>query len=122
MSNSESLSSLRLTEVMDYAISMSDCDTAHDAPSSTSSSLGRSLGGLFGLGGSANDQPHTGITNVVDDVRLSEMRVAMCPIKLQWAMLLADLGLLKGASAYAREVKKFLINKKQGNTCGDKNV
>ena len=116
LSNSDSLSSLRLTEVMEYAISMTECDTVHETPSSTSSSLGRSLGGLFGLGGGTNDHPTAGVTNVMDEVRLSEMRVAMCPVKIQWAMLLADLGLLRGASAYAKEVKRSLINRKQGTT------
>ena len=115
LNNSYSLSALRLTEVLECAITLGSCDTeASSTSTSSSSSLGRSLGGLFGLGGSTTDLPPLGLINTLDAVRVSQMRGAICPIKIQWAMALADLGLLKGASTYAKEAKNVLINMKQG--------
>lgn len=79
-------------------------------------SLSRSLGGLFGLMGVTDTTSNTGSASGAGlagsnaaAVKASQMRLALCPVKMQWALLLADLGLLKGASAYAREAKSVCL-------------
>ena len=98
-----------MTEIMEYAL-CSDGKGEKGEKDDVSNSLSRSLGGLFGLIGTA-DSATSSIPNSTGgsgDIRSSQMRLAVSPVKVQWALLLADLGMLKEASAYAREVKNVL--------------
>ena len=82
-----------------------------DIPDPAPVSLGRSLGGLFGLGAAPVEPPPAG---GVRAVRASQMRAAVCGVKVLWALQLADLGLVAGAGAYAREAKGVLSAAKLG--------
>jgi hypothetical protein len=97
--------------------------SASDDP--TPVSLTRSLGGLFGLMGVTDNSSNSGggtgaglAGSNAAAVKASQMRLALCPVKLQWALLLADLGLLKGASAYAREAKSVCLSAAQATGTG----
>lgn len=98
-----------MTEIMEYAFCCDGKGEKGDKENDATNSLTRSLGGLFGLIGkedTANTIPNS--TGGSGDIRSYQMRLAISPIKVQWALLLADLGLLKEASAYAREVRNVL--------------
>ena len=147
LTSSHSLAALRLTEIMEWSMLCGESDSIRDRDRDVpvpSMSLGRSLGGLFGLGGSSSSggsssggsgsgtgdittvaghgsgsgsSISSGNNNVsgLDAYRLSQMRVALCPIKIQFALQLADLGYLSRAAQYAKEAKAVLTNARQGN-------
>jgi hypothetical protein len=108
---SRSIIAFRMTEVMEWATCREGDNKEVKEGEVPSTSLKRSLGGLFGLIGttdttSTSISPPSGVNaQSPSALRSFQMRTALSPIKVQWALLLADLGMLKSASAYARDAK-----------------
>lgn len=102
-----------MTEVMEWSTCREGDNKEVKEGEVPSTSLKRSLGGLFGLIGttdttstSTSISPLSGVNaQSPSALRSFQMRTALSPIKVQWALLLADLGMLKSASAYARDAK-----------------
>lgn len=110
---SRSIIAFRMTEVMEWSTCREGDNKEVKEGEVPSTSLKRSLGGLFGLIGttdttstSTSISPLSGVNaQSPSALRSFQMRTALSPIKVQWALLLADLGMLKSASAYARDAK-----------------
>ena len=114
---SRSIIAFRMTEVMEWSTCREGDNKEVKDGEVPSTSLKRSLGGLFGLIGttdttatststSTSTSPPSGVnTQSPSALRSFQMRTALSPVKVQWALLLADLGMLKSASAYARDAK-----------------
>ncbi len=113
-----SVSSLRMTEILEWAI----CKGLSENRSSTSASSGSSGGGLLGgiaslFGSKDKSLSEAGATSTPrtdPNVNTSEyfsaqqflrMRQSLCPYKLRFAQTLADLGYVREAAAYALDVK-----------------
>lgn len=108
---SRSIIAFRMTEVMEWSTCREGDNKEVKEGEVPSASLKRSLGGLFGLIGttdttSTSISPPSGVNaQSPSALRSFQMRTALSPVKVQWALLLADLGMLKSASAYARDAK-----------------
>lgn len=111
---SRSIIAFRMTEVMEWSTCREGDSKEVKEGEVPSSSLKRSLGGLFGLIGSTDTSSSSssaaanasgvGVQSA-SALRSFQMRTALSPIKVQWALLLADLGMLRAATAYARDAK-----------------
>lgn len=110
LSDCPSLFALRLTEILEWTLSKEkeSTDSAVVASSGVGSSLSKSLGGLFGLGVAIDKEKTSASAPSGVDARVLAMRSVLCPLKVRWALLLADYGDIKGAGAYAREAKGLI--------------
>ena len=112
---SRSIIAFRMTEVMEWSTCREGDSKEVKEGEVPATSLKRSLGGLFGLIGTTDTSSSSSAAAAGSGVgvgaqsasalRSFQMRAALSPIKVQWALLLADLGMLKGASAYAKDAK-----------------
>ena len=112
---SRSIIAFRMTEVMEWATCREGDNKEVKEGEVPSASLKRSLGGLFGLIGTTDTtststlistSPPSGVNaQSPSALRSFQMRTALSPVKVQWALFLADLGMLKAARAYARDAK-----------------
>ena len=110
---SRSIIAFRMTEVMEWSTCREGDGKEVKEGEVPSSSLKRSLGGLFGLIGTTDTSSSSAAAATASGVgaqsasaqRSFQMRTALSPIKVQWALLLADLGMLRAATAYARDAK-----------------
>ena len=115
-----SLCSLRMTEILEWALNRSLNDSNNSGANASTSSLSKSIIGLFGLGGGggkAVDQQNQGdaadsssaIQSFgISQTRLLHLRSVLCPLKLRLAYILADFGMVKEATAYAMEAKAIV--------------
>ena len=112
-----SVSSLRMTEILEWAICKGLSEN-RSSSSSSSSSGGGLLGGIASLFGSkdksASDAGSASAPRTDPNVNVSEyfsaqqflrMRQSLCPYKLRFAQTLADLGYVREAAAYALDIK-----------------
>ena len=72
------------------------------------------LSSLFNWGGGSSSKTSTNIstiqssTNASSKQQLDKVRAALAPLKLRFAILLADFGLTKEAAEYARGVRAIV--------------
>jgi hypothetical protein len=114
------ISALRMTEVLEWALSRSfNSGNRSGGSGGAVASLGKSLIGMFGLGPAApneSDKTKAGTgagTGPAEGEGLTpsqflHVRSVLCPLKLRFAYVLADLGLVKEAAAYASEAKQIV--------------
>ena len=113
---SRSIIAFRMTEVMEWSTCREGDSKEVKEGEVPLTSLKRSLGGLFGLIGATDTSSSSSAAAAAGGsggvgaqsasaLRSFQMRAALSPIKVQWALLLADLGMLKAASAYAKDAK-----------------
>lgn len=122
-----SISALRCTEILEYALLKRlravNVGNVTKSPSTEGiAAIGKSITGIFGWN-SSNSAKTSDTTssstikssvcnnNVIDPnfkQKVYKMRAVLCPIKVRFAMVLADLGLLKEAIAYALDAKNLI--------------
>jgi len=136
----ENLLALRLTEIFECLVieggkRRKDADARPNGggvSAAAPSGIVRSLSGFLGLGGSQQQPQATAISdpsmsvtsmeseaprNKILDIppeSLLQFRTALSPLKLRFAMLLADLGCIKDSFDYCKEVKDFIVVVEEG--------
>lgn len=130
LSDAVSISSFRMTEVLEWAMTSgskissqkrlsgaSSSSSSSSSTSSSSTSFGISFTGLFGMGagssGNANTVESTAETKSTaldypSEDRVLSVQAVLCPIKLRFAFVLADYGFINEALAYASEIKSLV--------------
>jgi hypothetical protein len=106
---------MRMTEVYEWTIINSNKKSKllqqqkKQAASDSSSSISGAFAGMLGLGGSnkviisESSQDDNIIGDVVSEEEILKMKSALCPLKVRFAMTLADLGYVNEATSYALE-------------------
>ena len=118
------ISAMRMSEVFEWSLlrgaSTSKASTKASSSTGDKKSSSNSLSSFFGLGGAKASGPDGGNdpassssdfqSATVPVKRMSpeailKCRVALCPVKLKYALFLADLGLSNEAASYVRDIK-----------------
>ena len=113
MDNCISLSALRMTEVLEFILAHPDAAASSATSAAPSSSSGGSgFSSLFNWGSSSssknNNTNNSNNSKQESSLLLSKVRAALCPLKLRFALLLADFGLTREAADYARAVRAIV--------------
>jgi hypothetical protein len=117
------IAAFKMTELLEIAFRRSVA--TNDANTSNVSKSVTSIFGWLGSSGKSAEgkKPPSsanllGAGNSESAEKLTKFRVYLCPIKIRYAMLLADLGLVEQASMYVAEVLRFVkeIEEKQSKS------
>ena len=126
--NEQVLLAFRLTELVELAM-INHIDKSENKESDSGSTFSKSITGMFGLvGSSSTSTSQTEIpsedTNSIksnkvvplNDKQVQEFRVAFAPMKLRFAMLLADFGNNVESYEYAMTIKDYIASVEEAHS------